>query len=92
MIATTFTALGIAGCAGDAPPVPEPPGPNNPLAMALAWKQTAVAYDALYIQGFNIARMHVDKRELVIESGNRAIERARRGHLPRPSCLLGAAG
>ena len=29
--------------------------------MAVAWKQTAAEYDALYIQGFNIARMHVDR-------------------------------
>lgn len=29
--------------------------------MAVAWKQTAAEYDALYLQGFNIARMHVDR-------------------------------
>jgi len=29
--------------------------------MALAWKQTAAEYDALYMQGFNVARMHVDR-------------------------------
>src|SRR5688572_30106674 len=29
--------------------------------MAVAWKQTAAEYDALYIQGFNVARMHVDR-------------------------------
>lgn len=29
--------------------------------MAVAWKQTAAEYDALYIQGFNIAKMHVDR-------------------------------
>ena len=31
----------------------------NPLLYALAWKQTAAEYQALYHQGFNIARMHV---------------------------------
>ncbi len=34
-------------------------GVNNPLLYALAWKQTAAEYRALYYQGFNVARMHV---------------------------------
>ena len=29
--------------------------------MAVAWKATASEYEALYIQGFNVARMHVDR-------------------------------
>jgi 5'-nucleotidase (lipoprotein e(P4) family) len=29
--------------------------------MAVAWKATAAEYEALYIQGFNVARMHVDR-------------------------------
>jgi 5'-nucleotidase (lipoprotein e(P4) family) len=32
---------------------------KNPLLYALAWKQTAAEYQALYHQGFNIARLHV---------------------------------
>jgi 5'-nucleotidase (lipoprotein e(P4) family) len=32
---------------------------SNPLLYALAWKQTSAEYRALYHQGFNIARMHV---------------------------------
>lgn len=32
---------------------------SNALWYALAWKQTAAEYQALYHQGFNIARMHV---------------------------------
>lgn len=32
---------------------------RNPLLYALAWKQTAAEYQALYHQGFNIARLHV---------------------------------
>jgi 5'-nucleotidase (lipoprotein e(P4) family) len=42
-------------------------GEQNPLLYALAWKQTAAEYQALYHQGFNIARLHVqaalDKRQ-----------------------------
>ena len=33
---------------------------HNALAYAVAWKQTAAEYGALYHQGFNVARMHVD--------------------------------
>lgn len=32
---------------------------SNPLLYALAWKQTSAEYRALYHQGFNIARLHV---------------------------------
>jgi len=32
----------------------------NPLLYSVAWKQTAAEYQALYYQGFNIARMHVE--------------------------------
>jgi 5'-nucleotidase (lipoprotein e(P4) family) len=51
----------LAGCTRDAAPVPEAPSGSNALAMAVAWKQTAAEYDALYIQGFNVARMQVDR-------------------------------
>jgi 5'-nucleotidase (lipoprotein e(P4) family) len=34
--------------------------PANPLIYALAWKQTSAEYRALYHQGFNIARLHVE--------------------------------
>lgn len=51
--------LGALGCEGAAPPVADEPG--NPLTMAVAWKRTAAEYEALYCQGFNIARMHVDR-------------------------------
>ncbi|TEW54855.1 acid phosphatase [Psychromonas sp. RZ22] len=33
---------------------------TNPLSYAVAWKQTSAEYEALYYQGFNIARMHVE--------------------------------
>lgn len=33
---------------------------HNPLLYALAWKQTSAEYRALYHQGFNIARLHVE--------------------------------
>ena len=34
---------------------------SNPLLYALAWKQTSAEYRALYHQGFNIARLHVQQ-------------------------------
>lgn len=33
---------------------------NNILTMAVTWKQTAAEYNALYYQGFNMARLLVD--------------------------------
>jgi len=38
---------------------PSGSGVNNALLYAVAWKQTAAEYRALYYQGFNVARMHV---------------------------------
>lgn len=35
-------------------------GVNNSLLYSVAWKQTAAEYRALYFQGFNVARMHVE--------------------------------
>ncbi len=34
---------------------------QNILTVAVAWKQTAAEYRALYHQGFNVAKMHVEK-------------------------------
>lgn len=39
---------------------PSGDGVDNALLHAVAWKQTAAEYRALYHQGFNIARMHVE--------------------------------
>jgi 5'-nucleotidase (lipoprotein e(P4) family) len=39
---------------------PSGDGVNNLLIAAVAWKQTAAEYRALYHQGFNIARLHVE--------------------------------
>ena len=54
-------ALGIAACAPPPPPPPETPT-GNQLTMAVAWKRASAEYEALYHQGFNIARMHVQNR------------------------------
>lgn len=34
---------------------------NNNLLYAVAWKQTAAEYEALYLQGFNIARLRLQQ-------------------------------
>ena len=39
---------------------PSGTGVNNALLYAVAWKQTAAEYRALYYQGFNVARMPVE--------------------------------
>lgn len=49
----------FAGCASSTPAPPPPPAANA-MAMAVAWKQTAAEYDALYYQGFNLARLRVE--------------------------------
>ena len=36
-------------------------GGNNLLIAAVAWKQTAAEYRALYHQAFNLARMRLDQ-------------------------------
>ena len=33
---------------------------QNNLTMAMAWRQTAAEYRALYHQGFNLARMRIE--------------------------------
>jgi 5'-nucleotidase (lipoprotein e(P4) family) len=57
-IACLVSVVTLAGCAQQAD---SPVRPHSPLAMAVAWKQTAAEYDALYLQGFNVARMHLDR-------------------------------
>lgn len=66
-VRTYFSLCGVlivaaSACGREAAPAATPASSaNNPLAMAVAWKQTAAEYDALYLQGFNVARLHVDR-------------------------------
>jgi 5'-nucleotidase (lipoprotein e(P4) family) len=50
-----------AGCAQELPAPPEAPTGNS-LITAVAWKRASAEYEALYHQGFNVARMHVERR------------------------------
>uniref|UniRef100_UPI002FDD043F HAD family acid phosphatase n=1 Tax=Rubrimonas sp. TaxID=2036015 RepID=UPI002FDD043F len=45
----------------------------NPLLYAVAWKQTAAEYRALYHQGFNVARMHVEAALAARKEGDRPL-------------------
>lgn len=54
-------ALLVASACETAPHVDDVEAVNNVMAMAVAWKETAAEYDALYYQGFNVARMHVER-------------------------------
>ena len=49
------------------------PALANPLLYAVAWKQTAAEYRALYHQGFNIARMHVEAALAARKEGDRPL-------------------
>jgi len=55
---------------------PQHDGPRNNLLYAVAWQQTAAEYQALYYQGFNLARLQVES----------AVER-RRNH-DRPLAVI----
>ncbi len=46
---------------------------RNPLTYAVAWKQTAAEYRALYHQGFNVARMHVEAALAAHQEGDRPL-------------------
>lgn len=54
----TGTALALSILASTATTANDP-SQHNSLGYAVAWKQTAAEYRALYHQGFNIARMHL---------------------------------
>jgi 5'-nucleotidase (lipoprotein e(P4) family) len=51
--------VSVVACSAE-PPAPTPTG-SNALAMAVAWKETSAEYEALYLQGFNIAKMRVEQ-------------------------------
>ncbi|OLF54312.1 5'-nucleotidase, lipoprotein e(P4) family [Pseudomonas chlororaphis] len=46
---------------------------SNLLTAAVAWKQTAAEYEALYYQGFNIARMRLDQALQTRKNGERPL-------------------
>ncbi|KAA5841797.1 5'-nucleotidase, lipoprotein e(P4) family [Pseudomonas chlororaphis] len=46
---------------------------SNLLTAAVAWKQTAAEFEALYYQGFNIARMRLDQALQARKDGDRPL-------------------
>jgi 5'-nucleotidase (lipoprotein e(P4) family) len=71
LLIAACSCAGVLAQTPGAPPAPAtPPAPNttgprgtgvdNLLIAAVAWKQTAAEYRALYHQGYNVARMHVE--------------------------------
>jgi 5'-nucleotidase (lipoprotein e(P4) family) len=54
-------ALTSAVCSAQTTNGPSGTGTNNLLIAAVAWKQTAAEYRALYFQGYNVARMHLER-------------------------------
>jgi len=47
--------------------------PSNLLTAAVAWKQTAAEFEALYYQGFNVARMQLDRALQAHKAGDRPL-------------------
>ena len=62
ILALILTVCGLFGCtdSNHEPIEASATGPQNALLYAVAWKQTAAEYRALYYQGFNLAKMHVE--------------------------------
>ena len=46
---------------------------HNLLAYSVVWKQTAAEYRALYYQGFNLAKMHLDKALMNHKKGDKPL-------------------
>ncbi|MGE7955107.1 5'-nucleotidase, lipoprotein e(P4) family [Pseudomonas sp. NPDC089530] len=46
---------------------------SNLLTSAVAWKQTAAEFEALYYQGFNVARMQLDRALQARKDGDRPL-------------------
>jgi len=71
-----FLLLLLASPAQAQPPATAPDSGEsltNNLTYAVAWKQTAAEYRALYHQGFNIARLHVDAALAARRDGDRPL-------------------
>jgi len=47
--------------------------PSNLLTSAVAWKQTAAEFEALYYQGFNVARSQLDRALQAHKKGDRPL-------------------
>ncbi|WP_047285373.1 MULTISPECIES: 5'-nucleotidase, lipoprotein e(P4) family [Pseudomonas] len=66
-----FSLLAIACTPTFAEQAPTPP--SNLLTAAVAWKQTAAEFEALYYQGFNIARLQLDRALQEHKAGERPL-------------------
>ncbi|MFJ3120721.1 5'-nucleotidase, lipoprotein e(P4) family [Pseudomonas protegens] len=66
-----FSLLAITCTPTFAEQAPTPP--SNLLTAAVAWKQTAAEFEALYYQGFNIARLQLDRALQEHKAGDRPL-------------------
>jgi len=66
-----FSLLAITCTPAFAEQAPTPPA--NLLTAAVAWKQTAAEFEALYYQGFNIARLQLDRALQEHKAGERPL-------------------
>lgn len=67
------TAMAQAPTPGPNTTGPRDTGVDNLLIGAVAWKQTAAEYRALYHQGYNVARMHVELALAKRKAGDRPL-------------------
>jgi len=72
LLALALGACGAPAGTADAP-AEEGAGVSNPLAWAVAWKQTAAEYRALCYQAFNVATMQLDRALARRQPGDRPL-------------------
>ncbi len=73
LTAFTFTLFLLHSVQANSQEPMQEMAPRDALPYALAWKQTAAEYQALYYQGFNIARMHVQAALDARQAGERPL-------------------
>ncbi|MBK5354632.1 5'-nucleotidase, lipoprotein e(P4) family [Pseudomonas sp. TH41] len=71
LVSSFLSLLMLHGAPTFAEEVASPP--SNLLTAAVAWKQTAAEFEALYYQGFNVARMQLDRALQAHKAGDRPL-------------------
>ncbi|GLT19164.1 5'-nucleotidase, lipoprotein e(P4) family [Vibrio zhanjiangensis] len=71
----SIITVGVAALSAFIPTISSADNNNehNLLGYSVAWKQTAAEYRALYYQGFNLAKMHLDKALMEYKKGDKPL-------------------
>ncbi len=70
---SVLLSLGMQAAAADSIPHGNGDKKGNLMTMAVAYKETAAEYRALYYQGFNVAKMHVDAALAAQQPGDKPL-------------------